>query len=198
MTKFSRSGCSPRLFAISGIATAIIVESSPSMKKAQPMTSGIRTLSRGSRAEAEEGVVLVNGAAALRLPQSPNSVLPRHGETILNSPWPGSSRPPTCLIPLPSGQRKPWMAGTSSRLSGQAKSLGCSEHDDTTHDPLGRAWPGYPHLLSVFNGALGEDVGGRNKSGHGGLNVVQSSEALSYSCSKKPNRTAVGRARPRG
>ena len=33
---------------MSGIATAIIVESRPSMKKAQPMTSGIRIVRRGS------------------------------------------------------------------------------------------------------------------------------------------------------
>ncbi len=31
----------------------------------------------------------------------------------------------------------------------------------------GRAWPGHPRLLPL-DGALGEDVGGRNKSGHGG------------------------------
>ena len=35
---------------MSGIATASIVESSPSMKKAQPTTSGIRILRRGLRA----------------------------------------------------------------------------------------------------------------------------------------------------
>jgi len=34
ITRLSRSGLSPRLFAIAGIDTAIIVESSPSMKKA--------------------------------------------------------------------------------------------------------------------------------------------------------------------
>ena len=34
---------------MSGIATAIIVESSPSMKNAQPMTSGTRIVGRGSR-----------------------------------------------------------------------------------------------------------------------------------------------------
>ena len=48
ITRLSRSGLSPRLLAISGIATAIIVESSPSMKKAQPTISGIRMRSRGS------------------------------------------------------------------------------------------------------------------------------------------------------
>ena len=50
ITRLSRSGVSPRLFAIAGIATAIIVESSPSMKKAQPTISGIRMRSRGSAA----------------------------------------------------------------------------------------------------------------------------------------------------
>src|ERR1700733_10207389 len=49
MTRFRRNGLSPRLFAIAGIDTAIIVESSPSMKKAQPTTSGITTRMRGAR-----------------------------------------------------------------------------------------------------------------------------------------------------
>ena len=53
---------------MSGIATAIIVESRPSIKKAQPMTSGIRILSRGSRAEPEEGVVVVTSAVIARIP----------------------------------------------------------------------------------------------------------------------------------
>ena len=47
ITRLRRRGLSPRLLAISGIATAIIVESSPSIKKAQPMTSGISILRRG-------------------------------------------------------------------------------------------------------------------------------------------------------
>jgi hypothetical protein len=42
---------------MSGIATAIIVESSPSIKKAQPMTSGTRILGRGSRVAAEMWLV---------------------------------------------------------------------------------------------------------------------------------------------
>src|SRR5436309_6843872 len=41
MTRLSRSGLSPRLSAIAGIDTAIIVESSPSIKKAQPTISGM-------------------------------------------------------------------------------------------------------------------------------------------------------------
>ena len=44
---------------MSGIATAIIVESSPSIKKAQPMTSGIRILSRGFPVALKLGVVSV-------------------------------------------------------------------------------------------------------------------------------------------
>ena len=48
ITRLRRSGLSPRLFAIAGIDTAIIVESSPSMKKAQPTISGMRMRSRGS------------------------------------------------------------------------------------------------------------------------------------------------------
>ncbi len=48
ITRLSRSGLSPRLFAIAGIDTAIIVESSPSIKKAQPTISGMRMRSRGS------------------------------------------------------------------------------------------------------------------------------------------------------
>src|SRR2546429_6004868 len=47
MTRLSRSGLSPRLSAIAGIDTAIIVESSPSIKKAQPTISGIKMRSRG-------------------------------------------------------------------------------------------------------------------------------------------------------
>src|SRR5215213_10256856 len=50
ITRLSRSGVSPRLFPIAGIATAIIVESRPSMKKAQPTISGITMRSRGSAA----------------------------------------------------------------------------------------------------------------------------------------------------
>src|SRR5260370_586813 len=49
---------------MSGIATAIIVESSPSIKKAQPMTRGITILNRGSFAVPEEKLVSVTGAAA--------------------------------------------------------------------------------------------------------------------------------------
>src|SRR5438552_17134371 len=41
MTRLSRSGLSPRLSAIAGIDTAIIVESSPSIKKAQPTINGM-------------------------------------------------------------------------------------------------------------------------------------------------------------
>src|SRR6185436_9072544 len=57
MTRLSRSGLSPRLFAIAGIDTAIIVESSPSMKKAQPTTSGMTMRRRGRAAvgKAEPG-----------------------------------------------------------------------------------------------------------------------------------------------
>ncbi len=40
------------------------------------------------------------------------------------------------------------------------------------------------HAFFPFDRALGEDVGGRNKSGHGGSKVVHSAAALSYSCSK--------------
>src|SRR5439155_2219934 len=47
ITRLRRSGLSPRLFAIAGIDTAIIVESSPSIKKAQPTISGIKMRSRG-------------------------------------------------------------------------------------------------------------------------------------------------------
>jgi hypothetical protein len=43
--------------AMSGIATAIIVESSPSIKKAQPITSGIRILGLGLRAVSERWLV---------------------------------------------------------------------------------------------------------------------------------------------
>src|SRR5579862_5443674 len=53
MTRLRRSGFSPRLRAIAGIDTAIIVESSPSMKKAQPTISGIRKRRRGSISAAE-------------------------------------------------------------------------------------------------------------------------------------------------
>jgi hypothetical protein len=42
---------------MSGIATAIIVESSPSIKKAQPITSGIRILRRGFRVVSERLLV---------------------------------------------------------------------------------------------------------------------------------------------
>src|SRR6516162_6853244 len=51
MTRLRRSGLAPRLFAMSGIATAITVESAPSMTNAQPITSGIRILRGCSRAE---------------------------------------------------------------------------------------------------------------------------------------------------
>src|SRR5579884_1901971 len=47
MTRLRRSGFSPRLRAIAGIDTPIIVESRPSMKKAQPTTSGITIRMRG-------------------------------------------------------------------------------------------------------------------------------------------------------
>jgi hypothetical protein len=43
--------------AISGIATAIIVESSPSIKKAQPTTNGIMILRRGFRVMTERSLV---------------------------------------------------------------------------------------------------------------------------------------------
>src|SRR6516162_7624698 len=52
MTRLRRSGLDPRLFAMSGIATAIIVESRPSVRKAQPITSGISILRRCSGADA--------------------------------------------------------------------------------------------------------------------------------------------------
>ncbi len=42
---------------MSGIATAIIVESSPSMKKAQPITNGIKILGRGLRVVSERWLV---------------------------------------------------------------------------------------------------------------------------------------------
>jgi len=45
-----------------GIDTAIIVESSPSMKKAQPTTSGTSTLSRGGRAAAAATPTSLTGA----------------------------------------------------------------------------------------------------------------------------------------
>src|SRR5579862_3968731 len=54
----SRSGLSTRLFAIAGIDTAIIVESSPSMKNAQPTMSGITTRSRGTVAGGERAAWL--------------------------------------------------------------------------------------------------------------------------------------------
>src|SRR3954452_14628100 len=59
ITRLSRSGVSPRLFAIAGIATAIIVESSPSMKKAQPTISGMTMRSRGSAAIGNGAPVLL-------------------------------------------------------------------------------------------------------------------------------------------
>jgi hypothetical protein len=43
--------------AMSGIATAIIVESSPSIKKAQPTTSGMMILRRGLRVVSERWLV---------------------------------------------------------------------------------------------------------------------------------------------
>ena len=45
---------------MSGIATASIVESSPSMKNAQPTTNGIRILSRGFAAVSAVSLVLIN------------------------------------------------------------------------------------------------------------------------------------------
>src|SRR5580704_9785444 len=68
MTRLRRSGLSPRLSAIAGIDTAIIVESSPSMKKAQPTISGIRTRGRGSPAVWEEGPASLNTNGSERVP----------------------------------------------------------------------------------------------------------------------------------
>src|SRR4029077_20507379 len=48
---------------MSGIATAIIVESRPSIKKAQPMTSGIRILRRGSLVVPFDFMTVSRGAA---------------------------------------------------------------------------------------------------------------------------------------
>jgi hypothetical protein len=42
---------------MSGIATAIIVESSPSIKKAQPTTRGIMILRRGCRVMSDRSLV---------------------------------------------------------------------------------------------------------------------------------------------
>jgi hypothetical protein len=47
------------------------------------------------------------------------------------------------------------------------------------------------HAFPAADRAMFEDVGGRNKSGHGGPKVVPVSSAPSNRCSKKPNRTAV-------
>src|SRR5439155_1853876 len=78
ITRLRRSGLSPRLRAIAGIDTAIIVESSPSMKKAQPTTSGIRTRSRGWEA-------VGNGAPA-SLTRSSGRRPPARGSIELGAP----------------------------------------------------------------------------------------------------------------
>src|SRR3954454_20481569 len=70
ITRLSRSGVSPRLFAIAGIATAIIVESSPSIKKAQPTISGMTMRSRGS--------AVVGNGAPVSLTQSSQNSFPRY------------------------------------------------------------------------------------------------------------------------
>src|SRR5262249_24182027 len=67
MTRLRRSGSSPRLRAMSGIDTAIIVESSPSTKKAQPMTSGIRICGRGRGVGAEGALRVMSAARQPRL-----------------------------------------------------------------------------------------------------------------------------------
>ena len=67
ITRLSRSGLSPRLFAIAGIDTAIIVESSPSMKKAQPTISGITIRSRGSAVVGSGGGVSLNTNSTILL-----------------------------------------------------------------------------------------------------------------------------------
>jgi hypothetical protein len=53
------------------------------------------------------------------------------------------------------------------------------------------------HAFPAADRALFEDVGSRNKSGHGGSKVVPVSSAPSYSCSKTRNRSAVAQGRPR-
>src|SRR5947209_1928774 len=63
ITRLSRSGLSPRLFAIAGIDTAIIVESSPSIKNAQPTISGMRIRSLGSAMVGKAGVASLKAAA---------------------------------------------------------------------------------------------------------------------------------------
>src|ERR1700746_4084896 len=60
ITRINRSGLSPGLFPIAGIDTAIIVESSPSMKKAQPTISGMTIRSRGSTVVGKEGAASLN------------------------------------------------------------------------------------------------------------------------------------------
>ncbi len=62
ITRLSRSGLSPRLFAIAGIDTAIIVESSPSMKKAQPTISGMRMRARFPAVAASGAPAWLTGA----------------------------------------------------------------------------------------------------------------------------------------
>jgi hypothetical protein len=59
---------------MSGIATAIIVESSPSIKKAQPMTSGIRILRRGLRVVSEGWLVSLSLGRSVSYGSSPLAV----------------------------------------------------------------------------------------------------------------------------
>src|SRR5207237_7596175 len=52
------------------------------------------------------------------------------------------------------------------------------------------------HAFFPFDGALGEDVGGRDKPGHGGSKVVYFSAVPPCGCDETLNRTVVGQARP--
>ena len=70
ITRLSLSGLSPRLFAIAGIDTAIIVASSPSMKKAHPTTSGTRMRSRGLLLAADAVAIEVGGGGGDGAPGS--------------------------------------------------------------------------------------------------------------------------------
>jgi len=47
------------------------------------------------------------------------------------------------------------------------------------------------HAFFPFDGALGEDVGGRDKPGHGGSKVVYFSAVPPCGCDETLNRTAV-------
>ena len=52
------------------------------------------------------------------------------------------------------------------------------------------------HAFFPFDGALGEDVGGRDKPGHGGSKVVYFSAVPPCGCDETLNRTVVGLSRP--